>query len=311
MSKTVFSVTVCAALLFSIPALTQGPYSMSIGTGVGSISFSGVYSTGYIAGDDASFEYTSGSSANTIWNLCWFVYDEANAQAYFMDKAGFGHTNQPSDGTITTSSTQITNTGMSYASSPGFTSDLSLDLTQPTPGDTAQLTWSWTFHNSNASAMNIRVIWFVDADVYLDTNDYFDDYVAFEPSTNNSGRAIALGNADGSGNVDLNQGMLADADVTPSRHFGISDSLGSSYYWSSSSNFLGKGPADANEIHDDYVNVVQNDADSNKLSDSGLDIGGVLQFDLTIPASGSTSLNCYLTWGLNQTASDVSDWSLY
>lgn len=321
MSKTVFSVTVCAALLLSMPGFTQGgPYTLSIGTGVGSLDFAlgssteGVYSWGNVRGDIAAFEYAAGLSDTTIWNICWFVYDVNNASQYFMDVGftGTAHTsNRPTDGTISTSATQVSNSGMGYPNSAGLTSDMVLNLDQPTPGDTARATWTWTFYNSNASAMDIRVIWFVDSDVYLDTNDYFDDYVAFEPSTNNSGRAIALGNSDGSGNVGLNEGMLMDADVTPSRHFGISDNLGSSYYWSSSYNYAGKAPEDVQEIHDDYTNIVEDDADSDKLSDLGQDVAGVLQFDLTVPASGSTSLNCYLTWGLNQTASDVSDWSLY
>ena len=294
-------------LLLSISLFSQsGPHSMSIGTGAGSLSFTMVYSWGHIDGDDGTFFYSASGSSTTLWNLCWFVYDVTNSQHYFMD-TGFtstSHTNfRPVDGTVDTTNLplRLINTGITYPNSPGLTSDLNIELSQPSPNDSARMTYTWTFHNSGGSPLDVRTIWFVDGDCYFDATPYDDDLVSATDSAFVTGQAaIGMGENDGSGNVDINRGILMDTDTEITSFFGISDSLGSSYYWSSQYNFAGIAPENVFQIDASLANKVQNDADVNYLSDAGSDCGGVLQVDFTLSALGSKTINFYATWGLNQ-----------
>lgn len=298
-----------------------GPHSMSIGSGAGSLSFTKVYSWGHIDGDDGTFIYSASQSSTTIWNLCWFIYDKTNSQYYFLDKdfTSSAHTDhRPTDGTVDTSQlpTKLSNTGMGFPNSSGLTADLTMELTQPDPGNTARLTYTWTFNNSGSSAYDVRMILFVDNDCYFDGTNYNDDIVARTSSEfNPDWPVLGAGENNGSGLVDLNRGIKVDCDMQVTSFFGISDDMGSSYYWSSQYTFAGKAPEDVMEIHSDFANTIQNDADSNFLSDSGKDTGMALQVDFAVPASGSYTVHFYLTWGLDETLDggllSVDSWYLY
>lgn len=302
-------------LLLSVPGFAQtGPHTISIGSGTGSLSVDLAYSWMHFDGDTATFDNGAVASGSTLWNLCWMIGDKVNEASYFHD-IGFTaavHTNnRPVDGSVATTATQVTNTGMTFPNSPGLTADTSVTVSQPTADDTARATWTWDFNNSGGSAIDLVIVWFADVDCYLGGTSYTDDLVGAHTSDFHAGHALAIGDDNGFGLVDLNQGILMDAGTVPTRYCGISDSMGSSYYWSNQYNYTGISPEIVGQIDDSLANVIEGDANSDGISDAGNDAGGVMQFDITVPAGGSTILNCYLTWGVNATSTDVADWKEY
>ncbi|GAB4317152.1 MAG: hypothetical protein Kow0059_10070 [Candidatus Sumerlaeia bacterium] len=332
MRKKVFLLTVGLAAMTVLVFAQAGPYTLSIGSGAGSLTITKIYSWGHMDGDDATFEFSAGNSATTIWNMGFFVYDEGTGEYVFMDKdfTSTTHTNnRPTDGAITNTSTQITNTGMTFADFTDFTADLQVDLTAPNPGDTARATWAWTFHNTGATTRALRVIWFVDVDSYLGPSNYDDDMTAFAPAVDGAGLAVAVGENDGSGNLDLNKGVFCESSVAPARVFGITSNTGSSYYWSAQQEFATVAPEIVFEIPSSINATIQGDVaggsvalesadtDSNGVTDAALanDCGAALQVNLNVPPSGNASVSFLATWGKNQVLSGlnstVPSWSLY
>lgn len=306
-------VFILAVLILSLAAMSfaqGGPYAMSVGTGVGSLSFASVMSWGNVNGDDATFTNATGS-ATTIWNGCFMLTDTANsANTYWMDKAGFSaHTSRPTDGTIANTATQLTNNGMTYAGLTGITSNLALNLSQPTVGDTAKATWAWTFNNANASISNLRMIFFVDGDINIGTS-YANDLVCAITSDFGAYRTVCQGKSS-SGRVDLESGIKIDCDNTITRFFGLSNASGPSYWWSNTAPYAPYGPQIVYKIDDSYANKIENDVNNDKIADAVQDSGMAIQVDFQVPASGSKTITFTATWGLNVIASEVGNWSLY
>ncbi len=306
-------VLLCGMMLLASPmAMGQGgPYTISIGSGDGSLSINDLYSWGHLGGDTATYDPVGSAAATTIWNMCWALYDVSGDTMYFMDKAGFlAHTTRPTDGAIVTTATGMTNTGMTFGSTADLTANLAVNLTQGITFPFPKATFTWTFNNSAATAKDLRLFWFVDMDNYLNTNDYFDDYVGMTPSAN-GGLAIVLSNSDGSGGLNMDEAIVADSDTAPDRWTGISDNLGSSYYWSSTSNYAGIGVEAVKQIDDSLNLKVENDADTNLVTDSGQDVAGAMQWNLSVPTSGSTTINATLTWGPGGSYLDIPQWENY
>ncbi len=303
-------VLICGMMLLaSTLAMGQGgPYTVSIGSGDGALNINMLYSWGHFDGDTATFKPVGSAEGTTIWNLCWALYDEAGDTMYFMDTGFTVHTVHPTDGTIATTATGMTNTGMTFGSTANLTANLGVNLTQTVPSPKA--TFTWTFNNTAATAKDLRLFWFVDVDNYTDTNNYEDDYVGMTPSTN-GGLAIVLGNSDGSGGLDMNEAVVVDSDTAPDRWAGISDNLGSSYYWSSSSNYAGIGVESVKQIDDSLNLKVENDANANLVSDTGQDVAGVMQWNFSVPTSGATTINATLTWGPGGSYLDIPQWENY
>jgi hypothetical protein len=56
---------------------------------------------------------------------------------------------------------------------------------------------------------------------------------------------------------------------------------------------------------------VENDADSNLVTDSGQDVAGAMQWNLSVPTSGSTTINATLIWGPGGSYLDIPQWENY
>lgn len=314
-------------------SFAAGPYGMTIGSGAGSLTFTDVFSTGFINGDDGSFNPTGAGANDTIWNLGFMVINADNtAQFAYMDDPGFSgaaHTgNQATDGTIANSATQVTNNGIGFPAISGLTANLQLDLTAPAAGDTARMTWAWTFNNASANPINLRFIWFVDVDSYLGGSAFDDDLVGFAAAVDGVGLAAGVGENSG-GNVDMNNGVFLECSKAPARVFGITSNTGSSFYWSAQQEFTTASPEIAKEIPAALHATIQGDVSGgsvalentdlnfNGVTDAALanDCGVAFQVNLTVPNGGSDNVSFIATWGKNTTltglAAGQKDWSLY
>ncbi len=289
--------------LFAAAAFAGGPYNLNIGSGKRSLSLKGVYSMGQIKGDDGAFQYDNEtkSGSTTIWHQAWFVYNKDNGKYYFLDPPGrfasASHTSHTAeDGKITVTKEKLTNTGMNF---PGSTSaTLSMVLTQPKAGETARITYTWKFNNAATAPLNLRIIWFMDADLYFE-GSYNDDLVSAAASAFTTGSAIGIGENNGSGLVNLKKGVINDCDTAIS-FFGLSSGICASKYWSNENEYAGKSPEVVKEIYCDYVNKVQKDADNNGISDAGAGCAMALQTEITVPSKCSKSVKFYSTYGENK-----------
>ena len=313
-----FILSIIVGLICSI-SFAQGPYAMSIGSGAGSLSFTNFYALGYVEGDDGTFYYDATNNATSVWNLCFYICNTANpgTEGYWIDKAGFSaHTSRPVNGTIIQNSTQITNTGMTFGSTANLTCDLQITLSQPLPNteNIAKVTWVYTFKNNSGSPLNLRMIMFLDGDMYFPPGgSYTDEIVGATQSDFGAYRTLCQGDDNGSGLVDLNKGVKIDCDNTIDRFFGLSNNTGPSYFWSNQAPYNPNGPEAVYKIADIYANTVENDAGGDKLSDSQRDSGIAIQSEFEVPAGspGQKAITFTATWGLDQTYSEVTEWDLY
>lgn len=314
MNKKIFMLSIVILSLAAIAIGQGGPYSLSIGSGAGNLAFTKVYSWGHIDGDDGTFYYDATNNGTTVWNGCFMLTNVDNtAQTYWMDKDFTNHTVHPTDGTINTTASGLTNNGMTFASTAGLTANLTVSLTQPSPNtqNIAKMTWEWAFSNSTASALNLRMIFFLDGDMYFPGTNYNDELVAAIASDYGAYKTVCQGKNNGTGQVDLNRGIKIDCSDTISRFFGLSNNSGPSYFWSNTAPYNPKGPEVVFKIDDSYANTIENDATNDKLSDSGRDSGMAIQCDFTVGASSSKTVTFYATWGLDQIATKVANWNLY
>ena len=312
MNMRLFLTVILMGLLSTFALAQSGPYSMSIGAGAGSLTITasaptGIYSFGNIRGDTADFYPDALTHGTTIWNICLFLYDKTNAKYYYMD-AGFtgtDHTsNKPVDGTINTATlpTSFTNTGMTFPNSSGLTANLTVTISQPTPGDTARLTYTYAFNNANASPIDLKMLFFADVDSYIDAS-YTSDLVSACDSdfiTGNNRVTLAQGENDGTGKVDLNKGVKIDCDTAITDFAGFNNDTGASYWWSDTAPYNPNGMDSAHGIYSGYSRKLELDTTGDLLSDAGRDSAIVIQTEFTVPATGSKTVHFYATWGLGQ-----------
>lgn len=322
------SLVLAGALLASASLLpAQGTLqAISIGSGAGSLDLDLAYTTGHVDGDSGTFDPGGGVAAGTtIWNIGFLFYD--GTTDVWADNGFLGHANQIADGTVSSTASSITNTGMTFPGITGLTGNLQMELTQPIPNtqNIVTCTWSWTLINANPAELPLNVTWFVDMDSYVDTNDFVDDVVAFKNSLSNytfgnSLGGVVMGNTSGSG-VDLNTGVVMDvvgAGITDMRGISYTDgSAGSSFFWSDSDSYAGQGPESTGFIlGGDFV--MDNDGNADFLSDDGRDAGGAIQTDVVVPANGQLVFQHVMTWGIDEVATagfvlptSVEDWTLF
>ena len=312
--KKVFCLFTSMALA-AVAFADSGPYAMSIGSGAGSLEIpvngtSGIYSTGWMQGDTGTFNPGDTGAASTVWKSFFLLRNDTDNLNYFADNDGT-HTPKIPDGTVATSPTSITNNN--FVLDNDQTGSLSVNLTAPTAGDTAKLEYTWTVNNGTGTDKSFRLIYHFDTDNYLGTDDYADDLVARVDSRMGGTYGLALGENDGSGNLNLNHGILIDTD-SPNTYFGMNNTNGPSNWWRHAQGYTTNGMDLTYSIDPTIENTVENDADTNNFSDSGEDSGGALQVNFVVPANGSKTVKFSATWGLNEVIvppASVSDWSLY
>lgn len=310
--------------IFTIAALaaTSGAFAMAPVT-VGTVGNAGyltinIEDTGHVTGDDATFHNGIGA-ATTIWNMDFgFLVDGATYEVASYTYSGANYVTAPAATAV--NATTVTNT-LTFDNA-NLTAGLQVVGTAPAAGNTAQVVWTFTFNNSGATAITVRPTTWVDVDSYLTDNLYDNDLVGF---TNLNGGSIAVGEANGSGGINLDSGVLISTNPAPAALVGISEGAGSSYYWSSSAPFTTKGAsvnsgAIETSIRNKIVSGAGNaDANNDYISDAGQDSGGALEGTvLTVPASGSVTYTVTALWGSDTdvtpnsfTVTAVNDWSMY
>jgi hypothetical protein len=197
---------------------------------------------------------------------------------------------------------------------------------QPAPNNVSRITYEWVFSNSGASPINLRFFTLLDSDNYLVTNNYADDVIGFTDSANNSLGAVAIGQEVANTSVDLDSAILLDTTTNPSALLGIVEGYGPTYWWIDNNPWNDvNGATMSNGISAAYTNKMVDgadadmDEDGNDISDAVEDCAVAMQWELVVPASGSTTLTYFFTWGLDTDVvanswtgpTDVSDWTLY
>jgi hypothetical protein len=241
------------------------------------------------------------------------IHNVTDNDTYWADNVA-AHTPKVPDGTVNTSASGITNSQIQFNNN--LLGGLGITLAQPEPGQSAGIQFSWVFANLGSAPKTIRVIWFLDIDCYLDTNAYDDDMVVRLANTfiGSSGSALALGQGTPNSSVNGTLGVKMETNVPATAVYGISDNLGSTYYWQNSNNFAGLGPEVTKSIPPSIANTIQNDSDNNAAANTGGDVGGAIQVDVDIPPGGTPFLVFQAVWGTNTTytaGSSVNDWNLY
>lgn len=304
-----------AALLFSAEA-AQGPYNISVGSGDGSLAFSLIYSDGSVIGDDGMFDPAGPVTSDyTVYRVYFMIHNVTDNTTFWGDNVST-HLPKIPDGTISTNPSGFMNSAINFGN--GLIGGLGVALFQPVPGESAGLQYTWSFGNTGTGPKTLRVIFFMDVDCYLDTDDYADDMCVRLANTfaTGGGSAIAVGQGTANSSVDGLLGVKLESSL-PATVYGVSDSagnFGSTYYWENSNNFAGLGPEVDKNIQPSIANTVQNDADMNAAADVVGDVGGALQVELEIPQNTAPFLTFQALWGVNTTYSAgaaVVDWAVY
>ncbi len=294
----------------------QGPYSISIGSGDGSLSFSGIYSDGQIIGDDGMFDPPGAVTADyTVFRNYFMIHNVTDNLTYWADNVGT-HLPKVPDGIVTTNPSGFTNVGINFGS--GIIGGLGVVMAQPVPGQSAGVQFVWSFGNTSFTTKTLRMIWFLDVDSYLGTDAYDDDMCVRLLNTypGASGSALAVGEGVDDANVNGVMGIKAETNL-PATVYGVADSagsFGSTYWWQNQNNFAGLGPEVEKAIPAMLANTVQNDANNNAAADVDGDVGAALQVEVDIPAGGTPFLVFQAVWGTNITytgGSSVTDWTIY
>ncbi len=279
--------------------------------------------------DDIGFSFNTGPGSS-VWNCTWY-FSDGTVQAFSDDPGAFTGPLHQNDlvgsntgTTASTNSADITAFGGTTAI-PNLTGTLDISVNDG-PGSSAVVTYAWTIDNSGGSAVDLTIVWFLDGDVPTFssnlsgfTSSDFGDY-----SIVNTVGAPGIGLAGTGGAIDLSTGYLLDSNVNPAYLLGLGDSGGASFWWASANNFAGLGVEENFGIPPALQNnIVTNgdtdgDTDDDFIQDTPQDSGVALQWEVSVPASGSTSLEAYLVYGIGQelqpnsfTSTAVSDWSMY
>lgn len=309
-----FSKLFAAAAVLAIAGSVQAQNSIS------STNFStAVADTGYIRNEGA------------IWNLTWSFSD--GSIIAFADNGFSAHTNQVSGTPVTSDASSFQTDLTAFGSETAIadlTGTLNVDVADGT-GSVGIVTFEWILDNAGGTPINLTIVKFLDADV----NPFDSNLTALTDGTEltdytivNSIGVPAIGLAGSTDAIDISSGFVLDSDTDPTSFLGFGDSGGSSFWWSSSSNFAGLGVEDNNgAIPAALTNTIatngagDGDTDNNFVQDNPQDSGVALQFDITVPATGSATLTTYLVTGISQEVqatnwtgpyqeASVTDWTM-
>lgn len=314
MKRILFSFCLALPVAFAGAA---GPYSISVGSGAGSLAFTNIFSDGQVIGDDGMFDPEGAVISDyTVYRNYFMVHNVTDNVTFWADNVA-AHVPEIPDGTVATNPAGFTNVGIDFGNN--LAGSLAVTMAQPAPGDSAGIQFTWNIANLSATPKAVRIIWFMDVDSYLASNAYDDDMcVRLANTFGGGGSAIAVGEGTPNTSVNGALGVLLESSVPATRVFGVADpptgSYGSTYYWTNENNFVGLGPEVNKEILPSIGNTVQNDADNNGAADVAGDVAGATQVDLMIAPSAAPSVTFQAVWGTNVTyspLSSVSGWMLY
>lgn len=219
----------------------------------------------------------------------------------------------------------FTNT-FTFTGNADLTASLTVVLSQPVADNVSQVTYTWTFANAGASAINLRFVWLHDGGDYLNATSCNDDAMGFVDSANNSLGAIVQGLDNGSGGIDMDSSVLMDTSTEPEAILGLGGTNGPGNWWGDAGGWADQNGCTAstgipslyfNSIRDDLDADV--DADNDAILDAPGDVGGAIQWAVVVPAGGNVAVVHWATWGLDTdvdpnswvSTTNVPDWQLY
>lgn len=319
--RKIFIAAICCTMIASL-SWAQNVKSIGTTGNQGYLSIE-LRDNGSAVGDTATFNDGVHSEATTLWKSNFMLYD--GTTTWWADGDSV-HTSTVTAGTPTNADAQHFSNTFTFTGNSDLSATLDFVLTQPVANNVSQATYTWTFSNAGSSPISLRVVWLHDGDNYIDTNAYDDDVIGFVDSTNNSLGAIAQGQGNGSGGIDMDSSVLMDTTTEPEALLGLGGGEGPGNWWTDANNWadqngctssIGICPLYVNSIRDtDDANI---DADQNDIVDAPGDVGGAIQWAVTVPASGNTQIVHTATWGLDTDVAPnswagvtkVADWQLF
>ena len=257
------------------------------------VSINRISTLGMISKDDAGFDNHIDLSGTTLYTSAFTIYDGTNAYSANTSSGGV----RMIDGKIRKTRNGLTNRGITFTQSPGLGADLDISLTEPSDG-AARLAYKWTFRNKADEPLNVRIIWFVDADIYTAGTTASQDRVSIIP-LENGGNGIVFANDNGDSAPLKRQSMLMYSSPAPAAVFGIADKKGASSYLRNAGSFESTGLGISGyRIHQSLVNTLQQDNDDNHMNDEPTDVGGVIQLDVILKPSSTESVTSAINWNL-------------
>lgn len=295
---------VVAVLLAIATAAQAEPIVIKVGEGPGTLRIHTISPLGAIDGDDGAFTIGT-DTANTIWNNCFLIHDGTNA--YWSDLGFSTHFEKPVPGPLEIEGNAIRDKGITFGQTKDLKADLAVTLTRPAP-DQARSTWKWAFTNSGKTPLNLHMIWFLDMDNELAGTKSTDDATGLvgkleKYQIKNPIGAIALGNFTTAGAIDLRTGIVMDTDRTPAGLFAVSNTAGSSYYWTDAKDYAATGPLISGGAIPPSINwTADNDKNKDGFADAGGDVGGSMQVNLAIAPGTTEAVSFIATWGMPEVA---------
>lgn len=280
-----------------------------------------LYDNGAANGDTGTYNDGAHTQNTTIWKSNFMFND--GTTTWWAD-GDSPHAAAVTAGTPSNPDAQNFSNTLAFPGNANLGASVAIALTQAA-GNVVKLNYTWTFSNSSASPISLRFVWLHDGDNYI-VDNYSSDLIAFVDSANNALGAIAQGETNGAGGIDMDASVLLDTTTTPEAMVGLGGGEGPGNWWSDAGNWADSNGATASiGISPLYVNSIRDaadaniDADRNDVLDAGGDAGAAFQWALVVPASGNIQVVHSATYGLDTdvapngwtgTAS-VSDWQLY
>ena len=107
-----------AALVLALGVSPVYALNISVGSGDGSLIMGSIQPTGFVDGDDATYDPPGGAAATTIWRTAFCFYDGATAAWADSSTAFLNHTNQIVVGANTPAASSFSSTGITFPASP-------------------------------------------------------------------------------------------------------------------------------------------------------------------------------------------------
>lgn len=319
--KRIFVAAIGCMMLSSL-ALAQNVKSIGTSGSAGYYSMT-IRDNASAVGDTGTFNDGVHTQTTTIWKSNFMFYD--GTTTWWADGDAPHSANLVTAGTPTNADAQNFTNTFTFPGNANLSASLAIVLSQPVVNNVVKVNYTWTFSNASASPINLRMVWLHDGDNYI-VDNYDADIVAFVDSTNNTLGAIAQGETNGAGGIDMDSSVLIDTSTQPDALLGIGGTNGPGNWWLNLGGWADQNGATAsNGIPVTYRNKIMNDldvnvdADGNDVADAGGDVGGVIQWAVVVPASGNTQIIHSATYGLDTDVApngwagntEVSDWTLF
>ena len=249
---------------------------------------------GYIGGNYAVYNDGKHPEENSIYRNDFIVC--AGKNVYQAGRTISGASIK--SGKIEFNDASLRNQGMVYSETPWLTSDLDVEISKLKTGE-PKLVFRWTFTNSSRKENEVRLLWFVDGDIFSENGKFSENTIGFIPSPlDEESKALAMG-ATRDGELWPLRSLTLLTIPSAEKMFGISSPDGAIHYWSSQRSYSKTGiERSGYKIRKGWVNTIENDQDKDGWADELNDVGGVIENNITIPAGMNKTVEHVIIWGM-------------